>query len=282
MISYGVESALQQMTGLPSGSEFPVGETINTYVLTDESGNTASCSFTITVNDVELPIIECPMDTMIVTSSGGESDCAGILEFSHPIPTDNCGTESYLVRYINPDGTEDGPFSAAAQLDAFKDTTTTRSFAIGTTTVEYVVTDPSGNSATCSFDVTVTDDEAPSFVNCPTDTLRIGNDVDNCDGGAIWSIPVAEDNCGLDTVVQFEGPAPGSILPIGLTEIAYEARDVAGNTDTCTFFIEVIDTQDPLLGCVGDLVRDTDEGECTWTSADGQLDPRTCIRKLWS
>jgi hypothetical protein len=35
--------------GLPSGASFPVGTTTNTYTATDASGNTASCSFTVTV-----------------------------------------------------------------------------------------------------------------------------------------------------------------------------------------------------------------------------------------
>jgi len=43
--------------GLGSGSFFPVGVTTETYTVTDASGNVANCSFTITVKDVELPVI---------------------------------------------------------------------------------------------------------------------------------------------------------------------------------------------------------------------------------
>jgi uncharacterized repeat protein (TIGR01451 family) len=38
-----------QTTGLPSGSTFPPGTTTNTFTVTDPSGNTASCSFKVTV-----------------------------------------------------------------------------------------------------------------------------------------------------------------------------------------------------------------------------------------
>jgi len=38
-----------QTAGLASGSIFPVGITINTFTVTDAAGNTASCSFTVTV-----------------------------------------------------------------------------------------------------------------------------------------------------------------------------------------------------------------------------------------
>ncbi|MEO0007148.1 MAG: hypothetical protein RJA20_1344 [Bacteroidota bacterium] len=39
----------QQTSGLPSGSEFPVGTTEQRFTFTDASGNSGSCSFTVTV-----------------------------------------------------------------------------------------------------------------------------------------------------------------------------------------------------------------------------------------
>jgi len=47
----------RRTAGLGSGAFFPVGVTTETYTVTDASGNVASCSFTITVKDVELPVI---------------------------------------------------------------------------------------------------------------------------------------------------------------------------------------------------------------------------------
>ena len=40
---------IAQTAGLPSGSTFPLGVTTNTFTATDASGNTATCSFTVTV-----------------------------------------------------------------------------------------------------------------------------------------------------------------------------------------------------------------------------------------
>ncbi len=40
---------IAQTAGLPSGSFFPKGTTTNSFVVTDASGNTAACSFTVTV-----------------------------------------------------------------------------------------------------------------------------------------------------------------------------------------------------------------------------------------
>ncbi|MCB0535720.1 MAG: HYR domain-containing protein, partial [Saprospiraceae bacterium] len=48
---------LTQVSGLPSGSIFPVGTINNTFVVSDNAGNTASCSFAVTVNDVEDPTV---------------------------------------------------------------------------------------------------------------------------------------------------------------------------------------------------------------------------------
>src|SRR5262249_54999700 len=41
----------------PSGSVFPVGATIVTSTATDASGNTATCTFTVTIIDTQAPVI---------------------------------------------------------------------------------------------------------------------------------------------------------------------------------------------------------------------------------
>ena len=46
-----------QITGLHSGAFFPIGNTTNTFVATDSSGKTDTCSFTVTVKDTEPPSI---------------------------------------------------------------------------------------------------------------------------------------------------------------------------------------------------------------------------------
>ncbi|MUP39290.1 PA14 domain-containing protein [Labilibaculum euxinus] len=52
------EGALVTQTGgLPSGSLFPVGTTVNTFTATDNAGNTATHSFNVTVADVTPPKI---------------------------------------------------------------------------------------------------------------------------------------------------------------------------------------------------------------------------------
>ena len=76
-----------QTAGLPSGSTFPVGTTTNTFEVTDAAGNTATCSFDVTVNDTEDPAITCPAD---ITTSNDPGDCSAVVTYTTPVGTDNC------------------------------------------------------------------------------------------------------------------------------------------------------------------------------------------------
>ena len=65
-----------QTAGLPSGSPFPVGTTVNTYTATDPNNNTATCSFTVTVTGCGIPTISnvnptqvCPGSNVVLTGT---------------------------------------------------------------------------------------------------------------------------------------------------------------------------------------------------------------------
>jgi len=73
---------VELVSGLPSGSPFPVGETVQVFRAQDASGNTSTCSFAVTVG----PPVEIELDTftndvgnsglgtILVTVSGGVGD----------------------------------------------------------------------------------------------------------------------------------------------------------------------------------------------------------------
>jgi hypothetical protein len=65
----GVTTAL--ISGLASGSSFPLGVTTVTWRATDAAGNTSQCSFTVTVLDGQLPVITQQPQT--VTSCVGNN-----------------------------------------------------------------------------------------------------------------------------------------------------------------------------------------------------------------
>ncbi len=79
---------ITQTAGIPSGGLYPVGETMNTYMIEDAAGATAECSFLVTVNDVEGPVVDCPNDIGVQLEAG---ECEEIVFFDIPF-MDNCGT----------------------------------------------------------------------------------------------------------------------------------------------------------------------------------------------
>jgi hypothetical protein len=117
-------------SGVPAGNNFPVGNTTLTYSATDAHGNTASATQVVTVVDNTQPVISCPASITI------EPTCptGAIATYSTPTATDNCAVQS-VVRTAG---------GAGGSV-----------FPIGTTTVTHTATDIYGNTASCSFTVTV-------------------------------------------------------------------------------------------------------------------------------
>jgi hypothetical protein len=109
----------------PSGSFFPVGTT--TVTCTTVAG--PSCTFTITVNDTQPPVITCPANQTVVTAN--VNDPCVVVNFT-TTASDNCPG---VVVVCNP------PSGSC--------------FPVGVTTVTCTATDASGNTATCSFTVSV-------------------------------------------------------------------------------------------------------------------------------
>lgn len=148
-------------------------------------------------------------------------------------------------------------------------------FPVGITNVIWTAKDAYGNTSSCTITVHVLDNEPPSFVNCSSNTVfTIGLSPDACETGAIWSRPVATDNCtSVVSLVQTKGPAQGSKLSVGSYLIEYTATDAAGNSSVCSFTVKVIDTERPVVVCRPDFEVQTDKGMCSWTSPVNSLTP---------
>jgi hypothetical protein len=224
------------VSGLGSGANFPVGNNTETYAITDEAGNTTTCSFVITVVDDEDPVISCPADQTVATATG---NCNGILQWPAPTATDNCPGVTVSQT--------DGPAMGS-------------SLPVGTYTIEYTASDASGNTAVCSFTVTVEDQQAP-LMTCPSD-IQLNADA-NCEAVPTWSAPSATDNCGSVTVVQTSGPSSGSTVSSGTYTVEYTATDAAGNSTVCSFNILVVGGGTPSITCASDIVVGTDAGDCS-------------------
>ena len=71
-----------QTAGLGSGVLFPVGITTETYQVTDASGNTAQCSFTVTVN---VPVSVEVLTPDAVTATSPKPTSVPLVMISKPI-----------------------------------------------------------------------------------------------------------------------------------------------------------------------------------------------------
>ena len=110
-----------------SGATFPLGVTTVHCTATDQAGNTASASFTITVRDTSPPTISCPANMTVYQSSA----YGAIVTFA---PTASDTVSGVTVSCTPASGSN---------------------FSLGTTTVQCTATDASGNHSSCSFTVTV-------------------------------------------------------------------------------------------------------------------------------
>ena len=213
---------LTQTAGLPSGSTFPVGTTTNTFVVTDGAGNTATCSFDVIVNDTEAPAITCPGN---ITQDNDPGICGAVITYTAPVGTDNCSG------------------STTAQTAGLASGST---FPVGTTTNTFVVTDASGNTATCSFDVTINDNEAP-VANCAA-PFNLQLDVNG-----MASITAADidngstDNCAIASLSV--SPSSFTCADVGTNNVVLTVTDVNGNTSTCTAVVTVEDNVAPTAVC---------------------------------
>jgi len=145
-------------SNLSSGSTFLPGTTPVIYTVTDANGNTATCGFDITVIDSQTPIINCPADVMVNAASGA---CRAVATWTIPQITDNC---------IN-------------SLNVFSTHQPGNEFPIGCTTVTYIVTDETGNTAGCNFSVCVNECTGGG-ITPTTETITLLSDNDLFIGAA--------------------------------------------------------------------------------------------------
>jgi len=221
-----------------SGSFFPKGTTTVTCTATG-----ATCSFTVTVNDTQPPTITCPAN---VTQSNDPNQCGAVVNYPPPTVSDNCPGV--------------GAPSCAPASGSF--------FPVGTTTVTCTVADASGNTASCTFTITVNDTQPPT-ITCPPNQTAV-TDQNACPSAGCLVVnfppPVATDNCPGVTVVC--NPPAGSCFPVGVTTVTCTATDTSGNTATCSFTITVFDVA---------LQDDSDPSIILlWNSVSGQY--RFCCK----
>lgn len=260
----GIDSVHYVLSGATSGSGlndasgtyFNYGVTTITYTITDVSGNTNNCSFTIAIIDNTNPNLLCPLSVNMSTDPGL---CSALVNGIAPtIANDNCAIDS--INYV---------ITGVTIASGLNDASGTI-FNIGTSTIQYTITDSSGNSSTCNFTVTVNDDELPTIA-CPGNILT-PNDASSCSALVNGIAPFGlGDNCGIDSVSYVLtgtttgsglNDASGTVFNVGVSTVTYFIADVNGNVDSCSFMITVVDSENPQITCPAIVNTFNDTGVC--------------------
>jgi hypothetical protein len=259
-----------------SGSTFPKGTTTVSCSVMDAMSNSASCSFTVTVNDTQPPNITCPAN---VTRPTDPNLCSAVVTYPAPTVSDNCpgvGTPTC------------SPASGST-------------FPKGTTTVTCSVSDASNNMSSCSFTVTVQDTQPPTITCPPNITFVAAATCPPTNSMPVSFTVTASDNCGAVTVVcrNQNGVVvtSGQPFPVGTTTVTCTATDGSGNTASCSFTITgfnfcLQDDQNPgnvvLINavsgdyrfCCGGVLVATGKGTVTTRGCIGSIDDAKGARRV--
>ncbi len=222
-----------QPTDLPISRQFPVGVTRVTYYATDCANNIDSCSFVITVVDRQRPVITCPTN-LDTTLAQGACTIPIVLRLPSNI-TDNCGFDAANLapRYFIT-----GATSLPLTQLTLGGAAPRFNFNLGDSRVFYLITDRNGNSDTCSYLVTVRDQEAPVARCRPTTVFVNPGGLDPTIIKASEIDAGSSDNCSIASATlspaSFGCDKAGTVQNVTLTII-----DRAGNLARCSTIVRI-------------------------------------------
>lgn len=229
---------LVQLSGLPSGENFPLGNTVNVFQAIDAAGNTATCSFTLTVQNFAGPLVcQSLVNISLDTSCYWKATASSLL-------IGNYGCADSIDYYtIEADKTPpqgNGPW-VTAEFGA-GDIGKTFTFRVRDTLFGYEcqgsvqIKDLIPPIMTCT-DFTIScavDNVAPAFLK---DSLGIGA-----------AIPVLADDCSsIKSLQHLDSTVPDSCTSgfVGHINRTWTAQDGVGNSSTC---LQVISLDRPAIG----------------------------------
>jgi hypothetical protein len=210
---------------------YPLGTTSVTWTVTDNNGNVATATQTVTVVDEQDPLLTAPAD--VTVQVGPDEDSATGVALGDAKTSDNCGVQSL---------TNNAPTT----------------FPIGTTVVTWTATDNSGNTATAAQNVTVTREVLPTI----TAPAAINSDTDAGDCFATLA------DLGTPAVTGEDIPADGisndapENFPVGTTVVTWTVRDGNGNTATATQQVTVTDRELPAITAPAAVQTSTGTTSC--------------------
>ncbi|MCG8331269.1 MAG: HYR domain-containing protein [Chitinophagales bacterium] len=230
---------LSQTEGLTSGADFPIGTTTNTFVSTDGGGRTATCSFTVSVNDIQAPEALCQNKTIQLDANGNAAITATEIDNGS---NDNCGNIASLSLDITSFNCDD----------------------VGTHTVTLTAKDDYDNANTCQATITVQDNIAPTAV-CQTATVQL-------DANGQGSLTAADiggnstDVCGISSLSISKTSFDCS--DEGTRNIQLTVTDNNGNSSTCNAAVSIQDNIAPVALCQNKTVQLDANGAGSITTTD--------------
>lgn len=257
----GVTVAGQRSDGQELDAPYPVGTTTITWTATDTSNRTASCNQTVTVTgtDTTAPTITAPPDITDSTGAAGAA-CGKILGeglLGSATTEDNCSAVVTVTRT----GVPAGNF-----------------FPVGETIITYTAKDGSGNTATATQKITITEN-TPPVIKAPADASYVclsevpaadpsqatRGDVFDENGNLLPPAPPS-DNCGVPVVTVSEtSSGAGSASSPRIILRTFTATDASNNSASDTQTITVIDDTVPTISAPAAVTANADAGSCAAT-----------------
>jgi parallel beta-helix repeat protein len=201
-----------------------IGTYLITYNVSDAAGNAATAvTRAVNVVDTTAPIIIAPANITIEATGSATSVVLGAAT-----ATDAADPSPVIVN--------NAPTN----------------YSVGTTTIIWTATDASGNSASATSRVTITD------LTIPTIALHEDMTVEatSADGAVvIYASPIAADLVD-GSMVAVCVLASGSTFALGNIEVTCTAADVAGNIATSNFNVIVQDTNPPSITVPADVTQE--------------------------
>ncbi len=196
----------------------PLGDTTVTWTVTDASGNTASTTQLVTVNDVEKPVAIAKLGVVVELDAMGVATITGT-DIDNG-STDNCGIDTKTV----------SPSSFTCSN-------------VGANVVTLTVKDASGNVSTIDTIVTVQDTTAPTIVTqAYTAQLNAAGTVSilasNVNNGS-------SDSCGIKTMTV--SPSTFTCANVGANTVTLTVTDNNNNVSTGTAIVTVVDSVLPVV-----------------------------------
>ena len=234
--------------------DFPSNFTLDlTYTATDLCGNMTEETVTVTVIDTIAPEFTSMVSDLDLTCSEWETYSIDL-----PEAMDNCddGLAPTTVDTVMVEGPCAGTF---------------------TVLLTFTVQDAAGNATSMEQTIEVTDQEAPSFVQVPSDiTLECGSPLPE-------DLPLATDNCSDPVTVEVSAvdSVPGDCPQNWVVTRTFSASDACGNVAVAEHTITIVDTEAPEMTDVpGDVVIACGE---TWPDdLPMAMDACGAVDSLWS